>query len=77
MSFKTHKQLAYKSTIRIFNLANFKDLNIDLALVNWDEEVFNSENLNDIYNNFIKIYPTLIEKHVPTKTVTIRLSDKP
>ena len=77
LSFKTHKQLAYKRTIRNYNLSNFKDLNIDLALVDWGEEVFNSENINDIYNNFIKIYSTLIEQHVPTKTVTVRPSDKP
>ena len=52
--FKIHKQLAYKRSIRNQNLANFKDLNIDLAFVNWVEGVFNFENINDIYNNFTK-----------------------
>lgn len=48
-------------------------MNAGLTLVKWDEEVFN----NDIYNNFTEKYSKLIEKHVPTKTVTIRPSDKP
>lgn len=63
--------------IKNYNLANYQGLNADLTLVNWDEEVFNTENINDIYNNFTEKYSKLIEKHVPTKTVTIRPSDKP
>lgn len=74
LSFNTHN--TYKRIIRNYNLANFRGLNLDLASVNWDE-VFTSDNIDDIYNNFTKIYSTLIEKHVPTKTITIRPSDRP
>lgn len=57
--------------------AKYQGLNADLSLLNWVEEVFNSENRNDIYNNFTQKYPKLTEKHVPTKTVIVRPSDKP
>lgn len=60
LSFKTPKQKAYKRVIKNYNLANYQGLNADLTLVNWDEDEFNTENINDIYNNFTEKYSKLI-----------------
>lgn len=47
-----------------------------MTFVNWDEEVFNIENINDIYNNFIEKYLKFIEKYVLIKIVIIWFFDK-
>lgn len=47
-----------------------------MIFVNWDEEVFNIENINDIYNNFIEKYLKFIEKYVLIKIVIIWFFDK-
>ena len=40
-------------------------------------EVFNTHNINDIYDNFTKVYNHYVDKNIPKKVVTIQPSDKP
>ncbi|XP_062581833.1 uncharacterized protein LOC134243596, partial [Saccostrea cucullata] len=77
ISFQTYKQHAFKRTIRNYDNANYQGLNNDLQNVNWDEKVFTSNNMNDVYENFTCTYLTLVDKHIPKKQITIRPSDKP
>lgn len=53
VKYKTFKQYAYKRTVRNYNCTNFKDVECDLNTIDWDTEVFNTENINEIYDNFL------------------------
>lgn len=44
--------------------------------INWDKEVFISENINEIYSNFVSTLNNCIDKHIPKKTITVRPRDK-
>lgn len=76
LQFYTHKQYAYKREIVDYNNADFKKLNSELSNINWDVEVFNSLDLDEIYSKFTKILNSTVDKHVPKKVVTIRPRDK-
>lgn len=76
VKYKTFKQYAYKRTVRNYNCTNFKDVECDLNTVDWDTGVFIREN-NEIYDNFSQIYNKILDKHIPTKVITIRPRDKP
>ena len=77
LHFKTFKQHSYKRYIRNYTKANYSQLCTDLSNVDWDREVFNTHNINDINDNFMKIYNHYVDKNIPKKVVTIRPSDKP
>lgn len=58
-----------------YNNANYGGLNNDLTATNWEEEVFNDENINEI--NSLKVWqPHALQKQIPTKLITIRHRDK-
>ena len=42
----------------------------------WDEEVFNTNDIDDVYSAFMQITNECINRHIPTKVVTIRPKDK-
>lgn len=51
--FHIMKQYAYQRVIMNYNNANYGGLNNDLTATNWEEEVFNDENINEI--NSLKV----------------------
>lgn len=69
------KHYAYQRVIRDYNNANY-GLNNDLTGTNWEEEVFNAENINEINSNFTNIITSCNKKRIPTKVITIRPRDK-
>jgi hypothetical protein len=54
ISFKTFKQHSFKRKIRNYNAADIEGLTDQLNITNWDNIVFNSDNINDVYSNFLK-----------------------
>lgn len=77
VKFHIMKHYAYQRVIRDYNNAIYVGLNNDLTGTNWEEEVFNAENINEINSNFTNIITSCIKKRIPTKVVTIRPRDKP
>lgn len=75
--FKTYKQRAYRRILTDYAHADYTSLNSDLLQVNWDRDVFNSTNINDVYKNFTDIFTQHVNQHIPKKVVVIRPSDKP
>ena len=63
--------------IRNYNLANFDTNNNDLLSTDWDSEVFNSDNVNDVYSYFTNKLEECISRNIQTKTITVRPNDKP
>jgi hypothetical protein len=55
ISFKTFKQHSFKRQTRNYNAADIEGLADELNITNWDDLVFNSDNINDVYSNFLKI----------------------
>lgn len=55
------KHYAYQRVIRDYNNAN-NGLNNDLTGTNWEEEVFNAENINEINSNFTNIITSCNKK---------------
>jgi hypothetical protein len=47
-----------------------------VEITNWDNIVFNSDNINDVYSNFLKMLDDTVNKCIPTKTITVRPNDK-
>ena len=77
ISFKTFKQHSFKRQIRNYNAADIEGLADELNITNWDDLVFDSDNINDVYSNFLKILDDAVKKYIPTKTITVRPNDKP
>jgi hypothetical protein len=77
IAFKTFKQHSFKRQIRNYNTADIEGLADELNITNWDDIVFNSDNINDVYSNFPKILDDAVKKYLPTKTITVRPNDKP
>ena len=77
ISFKTFKQHSFKRKIRNYDAADIEGLADQLNITNWDNIVFNSDNINDVYSNFLKILDDTVNKFIPTKTITVRPNDKP
>lgn len=57
-------------------MLNIKSLNEESDTVHWEKEVFNSQNINEIYGNFFDKMEKCIKKYIPTKTITVRPRDK-
>lgn len=76
VKFHIMKHYAYQRVIRDYNNAIYVGLNNDLTGTNWEEEVFNAENINEINSNFTNIITSCIKKRIPTKVITIRPRDK-
>lgn len=57
------KQHAYQRVIRDYNNAtcNYAGFNNDLTATNWEEEVFCTENINEINSNFTHIITSCIK----------------
>jgi hypothetical protein len=47
-----------------------------LNITNWDNLVFNSDNINDVYYNVLIILDDTVNKCIPTKTIRVRPNDK-
>ncbi|CAG2207864.1 unnamed protein product [Mytilus edulis] len=77
ISFKTFKQHSFKTQIRDFKRADYEGLKNQLNDTDWDDVVFNSNNINDVYMNFVKTFERTVNRYIPTKTMTVRLNDKP
>ena len=77
ISFKAFKQHSFKRQIRNYNAADIEGLADRLNITNWDNLVFNSDNINDVYYNVLKILDDTVNKFIPTKTITVRPNDKP
>ena len=77
ISFKTFKQHSFKRQIRNYNAADIEGLADRLNITNWDNLVFNSDNINDVYYNVLKILDDSVNTFIPTKTIRVRPNDKP
>jgi hypothetical protein len=77
ISFKTFKQHSFQRQIRNYNAVDIEGLADELNITNWDDLVFNSDNINDVYSNFLKLLDDAVKKYLPTKTITVRPNDKP
>ena len=77
LQFKTYKQRAYRRIVTNYSQANYHQLNTNLSELDWDNEVFTTSNINEVYSNFTKVLKSLIDKSIPRKTIVIRPSDKP
>jgi len=53
ISFKTFKQRSFKRQIRNYNFADIEGLADELNITNWEDLLFNSDNINDVYSNFL------------------------
>lgn len=62
LHFETFEQHSYKRYIRSYANANYTQLRKDFLDVDWDREVFNTHNINDIYDNFTKVYNHISDK---------------
>jgi hypothetical protein len=58
-----------------YNSADYTSLNNTLLNCRWDEEVFNVNDIDDVYSIFQNTNEC-INCHIPTKLVTIRPKDK-
>ena len=67
INFTVHKQYAYKRVVRNYENVNFHALNEELSQVDWNNTVFNSDNINEIYSNFISSLNNCIDNHIPKK----------
>ena len=68
ISFKTFRQHSFKRKIRNYNAADIEGLVDQLNITNWDNIVFNSDNINDVYSNFLKILDDTVNNyHSSTK----------
>ena len=76
ISFKTFNQHSFKREIRKYDAADIEGLADQLNITNWDNIVFNSDNINDVYSNFLKMLDDTVNKCIPTKTITVRPNDK-
>jgi hypothetical protein len=65
-----------KKHIRNYNAADIEGLADELNITNWNDLVFNSDNITDVYSNFLKILVDAVKKYIPTKTITVRPNDK-
>jgi hypothetical protein len=65
LAFLTHKEYAYKRVIRYYEDCNYKKLAQDLAKVDWNNCVFQSDNINEMYSNFTNILQTPIRITTP------------
>jgi hypothetical protein len=57
--------------VRNYNAADIEGLADELNITIWDDLVFNSDNINDVYSNFLKILDDAVKKYIPTKTITV------
>jgi hypothetical protein len=46
----------------IYNAADIEGLADELNITNWDDLVFDSNNINDVYSNFLKILDDAVKK---------------
>ena len=76
LTFNIHKHYAYKREITLYNEANYTHLNSELDKINWDNEVFSTTDMDEIYSKSMDVLTTTINKHIPKKVVTIRPRDK-
>ena len=65
--FTVRKQYVYKRVVRNYENVNFHALNEELSQVDWNNTVFNSDNINEIYSNFISSLNNCIDNHIPKK----------
>ena len=61
ISFKTFKQHSFKRQIGNYNAADIEGLADVLNITNWDDLVFNSDNINGVYSNFLKFLMMLLK----------------
>ena len=62
-----HKHYAYKRETTLYNEANYTHLNSELDKINWDNEVFSTTHMDELYSKFMDVLTTAINKHIPKK----------
>ena len=77
INFKVHKEYSFKRTIRKYDSANYVGFVRDLNEIDWNDTFNTCDNINDMYSKFLDIYSSHVDKHIPTKTITVRPADKP
>ena len=63
LQFKTYKQRAYRRIVTNYSQANYHQLNTNLSELDWDNEVFTTSNINEVYSNFTKVLKSLVDKN--------------
>ena len=77
IQYKTFKEYAYKREIMDFKAADYAGLRTTLLNIDWDD-VFNDDDddIDHIYAKFLLTTKSCINKHIPTKIITVRPKDK-
>ena len=77
INFKINKEYSYKRTIRKYDSADYAGFVSDIKNIDWNNTFNSCDNINDMYSKFLDIYSFHVNKHIPTKTITVRPTDKP
>jgi hypothetical protein len=64
------------SVIRFYEDCDYRKRTEDLAEIDWNNCVFQSDNINEMYSNFKHITDNHIDLHIPTKTCYNTTKDK-
>jgi hypothetical protein len=62
--------------VRDYKSAYYTSLNNASLNCLWDEEVFNTNDFDDVYSNFLQNVNECINRHIPKKNVAIKPKDK-
>ena len=68
---------SFKRDVWNFNDVNITNLNQELEHANWSQYLENETDIDVIYSKWYRKFRSIIEKHIPLKSVTIRPNDKP
>ena len=63
IKFTVNNQYAYKR-VRNYENAHLHALNEELSQIDWNNTVFNSDNIDEIYSNFISSLSNCIDNHI-------------
>ena len=78
IKFTVHKQYAYKRVVRNYYNVNFHELNEELLQVDWNNTLFKSDNINEIYSNFVSskiiAFIIILQKTQSTSDLEIKYS---
>lgn len=62
LQFCLHKQYAYRREIVNYNNSDFNKLDSELANIQWDVEVFNSRDIDEMYSKFTNVLNFSVDK---------------
>ena len=67
---KSKRNLANRPLIRLYNDKNKKQFQDSLLLVNWQNTLYDNDNVNESYNSFVSIIKQLYENNFPLTRIS-------